>query len=106
MCLLVYTASSLIYSSQWQHQVFALQLEEAAKLEVKRQQVRENVAAMARAADAAAARREAAAQAAAEARQAAKAAGHQAAADAPAEEGAAKADDDAEQDHEGGAGVC
>ncbi len=44
----------------------ALQLEEAAKMETKRQSVAENVAAMARAAEAAAARRVAAAEAAAQ----------------------------------------
>jgi len=49
----------------------ALQLEEAAKMEAKRQSVAENVAAMARAAEAAAARRLAATEAAAQTRAAA-----------------------------------
>ncbi len=95
--------------------VFAgLQGEEAVKLEVKRQQISENVAAMAKAAEAAAARRLAAAEAAAQQKEVAKTVASTVAITITAPQATADADMPAagaaasEQDHDGGdvEGVC
>ena len=88
-----------------------LQLEEAAKLESKKQQVSENVAAMAKAAEAAAAQRLAAAEAAAQAALQPKQTPAPAAAAAPSDTAAADntvpAADAMEQDNEGSEqGAC